>query len=211
MCNVGVGPEGTNATVSSREERPRSFRTEPETTASGGHLTPDASPMFDPLFDPIPAETRRSTGTRPRPESDEVAPPARLRPTPEPARGRRRRMRPAVRRVKRTLKRVNPWTILKLSLFYYAIFLIVWLFFVAVLYWILQPTELFEAIQDVGNIFFDWKNVDISLRLVERWALIVGLVFVFIGTIVNTFLAFLYNVASDVVGGIELTFVERDL
>lgn len=205
-------PLGDNITVSSREERPRSFRTEPETTASGGHLTPEASPMFDPLFDPIPAEPHRSTGTRPRaPESDEVARQARLRPTPEPARGRRRRMRPAVRRVKRTLKRVNPWTILKLSLFYYAIFLVVWLLFVAVVYWVLQPTELFEAIQDVGNIFFDWKNVDISLRFVERWAFLVGLVFVLVGTIVNTFLAFLYNVASDVVGGIELTFVERDL
>jgi hypothetical protein len=167
--------------------------------------------MFDPLFDPIPAEPRNSTGTRPRaPDLDEV-PTRRVRPSPEPARGRRRRMRPAVRRVKRTLKRVNPWTILKLSLFYYAIFLVVWLLFVAVAYWILQPTELFEAIQDVGNIFFDWKNVDISLRFVERWAFLVGLVFVLIGTIVNTFLAFLYNVASDVVGGIELTFVERDL
>jgi Transmembrane domain of unknown function (DUF3566) len=87
----------------------------------------------------------------------------------------------------------------------------VWLLFVAVVYWVLQPTELFEAIQDVGNIFFDWKNVDISLRFVERWAFLVGLVFVLVGTIVNTFLAFLYNVASDVVGGIELTFVERDL
>jgi hypothetical protein len=203
--------------VASREERQRSFRTEPETTASGGHLTPDATgPLFDPLFDPLPSEGGRSGEGRslaasPAEVDEQVAPPARLRPTGEAARVRRRRVRPSVRRVKRTLKRVNPWTVLKLSLFYYAIFLLVWLVFVAIAYWLLQPTELFEAIQDVGNIFFDWRNVDISLRFVERWAFFIGVIFVLAGTLVNTFLALLYNIASDVVGGLEFTFVERDL
>jgi hypothetical protein len=198
--------------VASREERQRSFRTEPETTASGGHLTPDATgPLFDPLFDPIPSEEARPLATSPAALEEEVAPPAHLRPTRESARVRRRRVRPSVRRVKRTLKRVNPWTVLKLSLFYYAIFLLVWLVFVAIVYWLLQPTELFEAIQDVGDIFLDWRNVDISLRFVERWALFIGVIFVLAGTLVNTFLALLYNIASDIVGGLEFTFVERDL
>jgi hypothetical protein len=204
--------------VASREGRQRSFRTEPETTASGGHLAPDATgPLFDPLFDPLPTENPpapegRRLAASPAEVDEEVAPPARLRPPPaEAARVRRRRVRPSVRRVKRTLKRVNPWTVLKLSLFYYAIFLIVWLVFVAIVYWLLQPTELFEAIQDVGNIFFDWRNVDISLRFVERWAFLIGVIFVLVGTLVNTFLALLYNIASDVVGGLEFTFVERDI
>jgi hypothetical protein len=30
-------------------------------------------------------------------------------------------------------------------------------------------------------------------------------------SLVNTFFAFLYNVIADAVGGVELTFVERDL
>jgi hypothetical protein len=34
---------------------------------------------------------------------------------------------------------------------------------------------------------------------------------VVVGSIVNVFLAFLYNVGSDLVGGVEMTFVERDL
>jgi Transmembrane domain of unknown function (DUF3566) len=203
--------------VASREERQRSFRTEPETTASGGHLTPDATgPLFDPLFDPLPSDRRLEDEGRPLAASpatleEEVAPPARLRPTREATRVRRRRVRPSVRRVKRTLKRVNPWTVLKLSLFYYTIFLLVWLVFVAIVYWLLQPTELFEAIQDVGDIFLDWRNVDISLRFVERWALLIGVIGVLAGTLVNTFLALLYNIASDIVGGLEFTFVERDL
>jgi hypothetical protein len=45
---------------------------------------------------------------------------------------------------------------------------------------------------------------------VEKWAFLVGITFALITTLVNVFLAFLYNVAADLIGGLELTFVERD-
>jgi hypothetical protein len=121
-------------------------------------------------------------------------------------------MRPAVRRVRRTLKRVDPITVLKLSLFYYACFAALWLGFVAVVFWIVQSMGVFDAIEKLSEgLALGWGKVDISLWFVERWALVLGLVWVVLMSIVNTFLAFLYNVGSDVVGGIEMTFVEREL
>lgn len=198
--------------MSRRRERPRSWPAEPEaTSATGGHLPPEvdaAGPLFDPLFDPLPPEPRRvSTVETPRSFGDE------LTAVPEDARRPvRRKLRPAVRRVKRTLKRVDPFSVLKLSLFYYAIFVIFWLIFVAFAYWIVDSMGVFDAIEEFGRGFaLEWGKVDISLALVEKWAFLIGVILAIVGSIVNAFLAFLYNLASDVVGGLELTFVERDV
>jgi hypothetical protein len=133
-------------------------------------------------------------------------------PSARPQTAARTRVRPTVRRVRRTLKRLDPLTVLKLSLFYYACFLLLWLAFVAVAYWIVQGMGVFDAIEEFGEGFaLEWGKLDISLWFVERWALLVGAVLCIVGAFVNAFLAFLYTVASDVVGGLEMTFVERDL
>jgi Transmembrane domain of unknown function (DUF3566) len=215
--------------LSSSEKRPRSWRADPEaTSATGGHLSPgiDATgPLFDPLFDPMPTdEDASSRGARPA-RFDSSAPVDAPRVPPEPVapltvpeteaprrRAVRRAPRPAVRRVKRTVKRVDPITVLKLSLFYYTCFLIVWLGIVAVIYWIVQSMGLFDAIEEFSTGFaLEWGEIDISLWLVERWAMLIGLGLVILGAIINAFLAVLYNLASDIVGGLEVTFVERDL
>jgi hypothetical protein len=195
------------------------WRREPEVgAATGGHLSPDvgaSGPLFDPLTDPVPRE--HSTRVRPR-EADETARPSDLEDLGEPVpRGRqaaRRRIvkrRTGLRRVKRTIKHIDPLSVLKVSLFYYAFFLVAWMIFVAILYSIVSSLGLFDALEDFGKGFVLWKKVDISLGFVEKWAFMIGFVMYILGCLTNLVLAFLYNVSSDVVGGVEVTFVERDV
>jgi hypothetical protein len=200
---------------------------EPEAaSASGGHLAPDVDatgPLLDPLVDPLPpTDAQRSiTPARARERFDQRVSMAQtadqaeempFEPQPQPRRRPRRRVRPAARRVKRTIRRVDPLSVLKLSLFYYACFLVVWLGFVAVVFWVVQSMGLFDVIESVSKGFaLEWGKIDISLWLVERWAFLIGLVLVVIGSVINAILAFLYNVGSDLVGGVEVTFVERDV
>jgi Transmembrane domain of unknown function (DUF3566) len=125
--------------------------------------------------------------------------------------GAARRGRPGVRRVKRVLRHVDPLSIFKLSLFYYMCFVVLWLVFVAVVYAILSSTGLLDRAERLGRLFVLWEEIDISLWFVERWALLIGLVFAVLASVVNVLLAFLYNVAADVMGGAELTFVDREL
>ena len=163
-------------------------------------MSNDDRPGYDPMSGPLPSEIAASSQT-------EVVP----RPRPEAPTGRSKR-RVAVRRQKRTLRHVDPISILKLSLFFYAVFLVIWLIFVAVVYSILDSMGLFNELETIlGPDGFVLTDFELSLSVVERWAFLIGATFVVVGSIVNVFIAFLYNVASDLVGGVEMTFVERDL
>jgi Transmembrane domain of unknown function (DUF3566) len=104
-------------------------------------------------------------------------------------------------------------SVLKLSLFFYAIFLVIWLIIVAILYSILNSLGLFDLLEDVlgPNGMVLAQDFKITLMTVEKWAFLVGLTLVVLGALVNVFLSFLYNVAADTIGGVEMTFVERDV
>jgi ABC-type phosphate transport system permease subunit len=112
--------------------------------------------------------------------------------------------------VQRTLRRVDVWSVFKLSIFYYTCFIVLWLGVVAILYQLLASAGLFDALQKFGKAMVLWKNVDITLGYVEKWALLLGIVFLVLGSLINALIAFLYNVAADTVGGIELTFIEKE-
>ena len=204
-----------------REEKPETLRREPEAaSASGGHIAPDlqSTGRYDPLSAPLPSEIAQRERERrtpepdltpaPEPERTQVIParqPTPVRPAPT---GMRRRIVP--RRVKRTLRHVDPLSVLKVSLFVYACVLVLWMVFVAFLYFIVSSMGLFTAIEDFAEGMV--VNVpDITLMYVEKWAFLIGFTFYVIACLINTFLAFLFNVGADIVGGVDVTFVERDL
>jgi hypothetical protein len=123
---------------------------------------------------------------------------------------RPRRQRVPVRRVKRTLRHIDPVSVFKLSLFFYAIGVVVWLIFVAILYSVVNSTGIFDAIESFSRgLALGWR-VEIDLWFVEKWALLIGVIFWLIGALTNLLISFLYNVGADTIGGIEMTFVERD-
>jgi hypothetical protein len=179
--------------------------------------------MLDPIDSVFPAPAREDERT-PRPSSDDrqpersgragllddesiYAPPRRR--TPPPNRQRPRRVK-QVRRVRRTLRHIDPLSVLKVSLMFYGCFLIIWMVFAAILYWVLQAAGLFDTIEGIRTSLAVEGSWDISLSFVEKWAFFIGLTAAIVMSLVNLFLAFLYNVVADVIGGIDMTFVERD-
>jgi transmembrane protein DUF3566 len=209
--------------LSSKEESPETWRREPEAaSASGGHLAPDmqSTGRFDPLTAPLPSEIDRRERERAAREGREPAPVERTevipaRPAePSPTRvapGRRGRL--IARRVKRTVRHVDPLSVLKVSLFVYASLLVLWLLFVVLLYSVLGgmgDKGLWREIE----LFFNAMEVDtpkLTLMYVEKWAFLIGVTLAVLGALVNTFVAFLFNIGADIIGGVDVTFVERDL
>jgi hypothetical protein len=220
--------------VSSRGDRPEVWgRSSESASATGGHLPPEVDPtgpLFDPLTSPLPDESPnggsggwervepRSPSGQPAvpyaPGREGTPPPPARRPTGTRAAARptRTRGRSPLRRVKRTLRHVDPVSVLKVSLIYYACLLVIWLIIVAIIFSFLKSLGLFTQIEEIRKgLVLSKGKFQITLGLVEKWAFLIGAALTVLGSLVNVFLAFLYNAISDAVGGVEMTFVERDV
>jgi hypothetical protein len=116
------------------------------------------------------------------------------------------------------IKRVDPWSGLEFSLLFSICLLIVFVVAVAALYFALDSLGVFESINKAlvdltstgGDDATGGVEVIFSAPRIIGGAAVVGLINVIIITAISTLGAFLYNLCSDIVGGIEVTLTERD-
>ena len=105
------------------------------------------------------------------------------------------------------LRRVDPWSVFKLSMVFYLCVCLV-LLVAGVVLWLGA-----SAVGVVGNVesFFQDAGFDgftFSPGLLLRGFAIGGLILVVAGTVANLLLATLFNLMSDVVGGVRVTLAE---
>ncbi len=139
-------------------------------------------------------------------------------PAPEvspPAAGTRVRSNRAPRRASLQLKRFDPWSVLKLSLVLSVAGFLVWLVAVGVLYGVLEGMGVWDQLNgtysDLTSVGGPQAEGDlISGGRVFAVATVVGAINIVLLTALATVGAFIYNVSSDLAGGIELTLSERD-
>lgn len=120
------------------------------------------------------------------------------------------------RRARLTVKRIDPWSTLKFSFVYGLAGMIVLLVAVIVLYGIVDAMGVISSLR---SFFEDVQAGSTSHSSIVAWfgfdrvllvAFIVGLVNVVLFTAFATLTAFIYNVATDIVGGVEVTLAERN-
>lgn len=118
--------------------------------------------------------------------------------------------RVGARLVRRTIRRVDPWSVLKFSVLFYLSVMMVFLVAAAILYFAASTAGIVDKIetfvQGVG-----WPEFRIRPIQLFRIGLLVGLTQVIVWSAINVFVSFLYNLVADVVGGIQVTMSEREL
>jgi hypothetical protein len=109
--------------------------------------------------------------------------------------------------------------VLKFSLLFSLCLLIVFVVAVAALYFALQALGVFDSVNrfvrdlteaNSGGTATGGFDVTFSATRVIGGAAVIGLINVVIITAISTLGAFLYNLCSDIVGGIEVTLAERE-
>lgn len=130
-----------------------------------------------------------------------------------PAPGANRR--PAPRRVKLTVSRVDPWSVMKMSFLLSVAVGIAGVVMVAVLWTILSSMGVFsdinrmveEVLSSNNGSKFDLMDY-IGLGRVVSLSIVIGVIDVILMTALATLGAFLYNVCSSLVGGLQLTLTD---
>jgi hypothetical protein len=188
---------------------------------SGG--TPPASSAPEPdgpmLGEAYPSELPDLSGPDPRPPQRK---PADARPAPEPARrpvvtaGRP----PAARqqgpvRASMQIRRVDPWSVLKVSLLLSSALFFVWMIAVAFLYLVLGGMGVWSKLNsNVGDLLTSTGGSVggelVSSGTIFGGAMLIGLVNIVLLTAMATIGAFIYNLTTDIVGGVEVTLADRD-
>ena len=127
--------------------------------------------------------------------------------TPLPSSSRPAR---AGRRVRRVLRRIEPVSVLRFSLLFYACVAAVVLVAGVVLWVIASAAGVVGNVEEFVGDLFALEEFSFEAGRILQASVLGGIVLVLLGTALNVLAAVLYNLISDVVGGIEVTVLEED-
>ena len=200
--------------------------TAPSTAPPTDPLTaPDSSPGTTPeIFDPVPPGSANPDPASSAPPdlaedslvatssvpalSSELAESQPIEHQPIGSIWQERRRR--VKRTRRTVRHIDPWSVFKVSiLLYICLYLAVML--AGVLLWsALQSTGLVEKLEEFIAEVGSYAVWEVDGNVIYERARIIGLVVAAAGVAFNVVLAIIFNLISDLVGGVRMTILEED-
>lgn len=112
------------------------------------------------------------------------------------------------------IRRVDPWSMLKVSLLLSVALFFVWMIAVAFLYLVLGGMGVWSKLNsNVGDLLNNTSGNTgelVSSGTIFGGAFLIGLVNIVLLTAMATIGAFIYNLTTDLIGGIEVTLADRD-
>ena len=191
----GPGPNGAQGSITGY--RRSDYAPPPAYSGYGGYSPVGDAPttVAGPGGATTAAAARTALGAATRPGT---------RPSPTSA------GRPA-RRARLLVRHIDPWSTLKFSFVLAVAMFFVWLVAIGVLYGVLDGMGVFEQINGLyDEVSGNGGDSLFSPGLVLGTAALVGVVNIVLFTALATIGSFVYNICSDLVGGIEITLAEKD-
>lgn len=112
------------------------------------------------------------------------------------------------------IRRIDPWSTLKVSLLLSVALFFVWMITVAFLYLVLGGMGVWAKLNsNVGDLLNNASGSSaelVSSGTIFGGAFLIGLVNIVLMTALATIGAFVYNLITDLIGGIEVTLADRD-
>src|SRR3954471_5347123 len=114
------------------------------------------------------------------------------------------------RRYVQTIRSVDLWSVLKVSICFYLCALIVFIAAGVMLWWIASAAGVIGNVENFLGDLMNNKDFRFLSWQVLRASTLVGLVFVCILTVLTVLAAAFYNLFAELLGGIEVTVVEQE-
>lgn len=192
-------PEQQRPVPENRPGRPSAESESPARTKEYASELPDLSGP-----PPRPAQQRRPAGDGASPQKS----------------GGQSRVQVAARpksgpvRASMQIRRIDPWSALKVSLLLSIALFFVWMIAVAIMYLVLGGMGVWTKLNsNVGDLLTSTSGSSgelVSSGTIFGGALLIGLVNIVLLTALATVGAFIYNLITDIVGGVEVTLADRD-
>lgn len=205
-------------TVTTTDDTARNETVEPHTDSMeairedaarvhGGPGARGARPLAPAAPDAYSDPTVSTSGTVGTPPRSSAVPPAVVsRESRVPPQRRTR----GPRQARLSLRKIDPWSMLKFSFVLAIALFVVWMVAIGVLYGVLNGTGVFNKVNSIVNQLYGSKGRTITPTIVLGTAAVIGAINVVLFTAIATVGSFIYNLCSDTVGGVEVTFSERD-
>ncbi|HET9691725.1 MAG TPA: DUF3566 domain-containing protein [Acidimicrobiales bacterium] len=130
--------------------------------------------------------------------------PARPRPRPDGQRAR------GALRSRRLVHRIDVWSVFKVSVAFYALVVLV-LVIAGIIVWnVADAFGLITSLEKSIRTLFSLKTFHLHAATTLLYSVLIGAVLCVFGALVNTLLATIYNLISDVVGGVQVVVVGDD-
>jgi hypothetical protein len=118
--------------------------------------------------------------------------------------------RPMERRYRQTIRSVDLWTVLKISVCFYLCGLIVTMAAGVVLWWIASGLGVVHNVERFVGSMLGSDNFQFLSWKILRGAMLIGLVVVCLQVVCTVLAAAFYNLFAELLGGIEVTVVEEE-
>ncbi|MGV1008661.1 MAG: DUF3566 domain-containing protein [Dermatophilaceae bacterium] len=173
------------------------------TSTAAGSATPATQPHPQAQATATPAQPMPTAGAAPTPASRSAAA------TPKPA-----AQRPTTRRVRLAVARVDPWSVMKMSFLLSVAAGIALVIATAVLWMVLSGLNVFSdldrMIRDIQPSTAEPFSIMtyIGFARVISLSIVIAVIDVILLTALATLSAYLYNICSALVGGVQLTLTD---
>ena len=123
---------------------------------------------------------------------------------------RRRRVRLQARRVRRIVRHIEVWSVLKVSILFYACLWAVFLIAGFMIWGVAESSGTVGKLETLITELFALDTFTFDGRQIFRGYALGGLVLAIAGSTLNVLMCLLFNLISDLTGGIRITMVEEE-
>lgn len=123
------------------------------------------------------------------------------------------------RRTRVIIRKIGPLSVLRWSLFFYFCIFLIFFFAAYIIFGVLESTGVLKSLgtllggAGLGTCPQNDPNATCTFEFNSGWIFsrlfVIGLMLAIVWSIINVLVSLLYNLVSDVIGGVELSLIEK--
>lgn len=121
-----------------------------------------------------------------------------------------KKTQPRVRRVTRVIRDIDPWSVFKVGLIFHVVVYVIALITLVLLWSVASATGTIDNIQQFMKSF-GWESFAFDGGKLFANVMVLGMLWVIMATAVVVLAAAVFNLITDLVGGVRVTVLEEEV